>query len=156
MMVAVRRPLRRPLAVAMSIALTAGLGAGACGAGRGILGTNTSPCFLALPVARHAVEGRGLLAGVRLVDVTRLTGPGTRAMRDLLNMLPGPAPHEVCVVAYTGRYTTGQVEQPLGLPPPGGSGRYAIVLVTTPKSALLGTFIVPREPLSFVHQHLGF
>jgi hypothetical protein len=146
--------LRRPLALAVSIALTVA-GLGACGAGRNILGTNTSPCFLALPTAKRAVEGRGSLDGVRLVDIPRLTGPGGRAMRALFGQLPVPPPRDVCVVAYTGRFTLDQVEQPAGQFPLGGVGRYAIVVVTFPKSELLGTLVVQRLPLSFSRQHVG-
>jgi hypothetical protein len=91
--------LHRPLALVLSIAVTAA-GVAACGAGRDILGTNTSPCFLTLPVAKKAVKGRGSLAGVRLVDVNRLT-PGERALRNLLDQLPIPSSHEVCLVAFT-------------------------------------------------------
>ena len=47
----------RPLALAVSVAVMVA-GTGACGAGRNILGTNTGPCFMALPTARRAVEGR--------------------------------------------------------------------------------------------------
>jgi hypothetical protein len=149
-----RRWLDRPLTFVLLIAVTVGVGA--CGAGRGILGTNTSPCFLALPVAKRAVEGRGSLDGVRLVDVTRLTGRGDLALRELLDLLPIPPSHEVCLVAYQGSFTVGQVELPSGPIPPSGVGRYAIAVVTIPGSMLLGTLVVRHEPLSFKHEHLGF
>jgi hypothetical protein len=150
-----RRWLDRPLSLVLSIAVTAA-GLGACGAGRNVLGTNTSPCFLALPVAKRAVEGHGSLAGVRLVDTARLRDPGGRAMRALLDLLPGPVPQEVCVVAFTGSYTLSQVELPAGFPPAGEVGRYAIVVVTIPRSMLLGTFVVRHAPLVFIHAHVGF
>jgi hypothetical protein len=149
-----RRWLDRPLTLALSIAITA-VGAGACGAGHAILGTSTSPCFLALPVAKRAVEGRGTLDGVRLVDVTRLTSRGDRALRELLDLMPIPPSHEVCLVAYRGSFTVGQVELPFGPIPPSGAGRYAIAVVTIPGSMLLGTLVVRHEPLSFKHEHLG-
>jgi hypothetical protein len=150
-----RRWLDRPLALVLSVAFTA-FGAGACGAGHAILGTNTSPCFLALPVAKRAVEGRGSLDGVRLVDVARLTSRGDRALRELLELMPVPPSHEVCLVAYRGSFTVGQVELPVGPIPPSGVGRYAIPVVTIPGSMLLGTLVVRHEPLSFKHEHLGF
>jgi hypothetical protein len=149
-----RRWLDRPLALVLSIAVTA-VGAGACGAGRGILGTSTSPCFLALPVGKRAVEGRGSLDGVRLVDITRLTGRGDRTLRELLDLLPIPPSREVCLVAYRGSFTISQVELPVEPIPASGAGRYAIAVVTIPKSVLLGTLVVQREPLSFKHEHLG-
>jgi hypothetical protein len=150
-----RRWLDRPLTIVLLVAVTA-VGAGACGAGRAILGTNTSPCFLALPVAKRAVAGRGSLDGVRLVDVARLTGRGDRALRELLDLMPIPASHEVCLVAYRGSFTVGQVELPSGPIPPSGVGRYAIAVVTIPGFVLLGTLVVQHEPLSFKHEHLGF
>jgi hypothetical protein len=149
-----RRWLDRPLALVLSIAVTA-VGVGACGAGRGILGTNTSPCFLALPVAKRAVEGRGSLDGARLVDIARLTARGDRALRELLEEMHIPSSREVCLIAYRGSYTIGQVELPFGPIPASGVGRYAIAVVTIPKSMLLGTLVVRHEPLSFKHEHLG-
>jgi hypothetical protein len=149
-----RRWLDRPLTLVLATAVA--LGAGACGAGRAILGTNTSPCFLALPVAKRAVAGRGSLDGVRLIDVDRLTSRGDRPLRELLELIPIPPSHTVCLVAYRGSFTIGQVELPVGPIPPSGVGRYAIAVVTSPGSTLLGTFVVRHEPLSFKHEHLGF
>ena len=154
-----RRPrwrwLRRPVALIASIGVAA-VGLGACGAGRDGLGTNVGPCFAALPVARQAVKGRGSLAGVRLADVSRFTDRHERAMHELLDLLPLPPGHEVCLIAYTGSFTPGQVERPLGPPPPGGVGRYAIAVVTTAKPELLATFVVRHEPVNFARVHVGF
>ncbi len=149
-----RRWLGRLLALVLAIAATA-TGVGACGAGRNILGTSTSPCFFALPIAEQAVEGRGSFDGVRLINVARLTARSDHGLRALLDMLPIPRSHEVCLVAYIGSYRPDQVELPFGPVPPSGVGRYAIAVVTIPKSMLLGTFVVQREPLSFKHEHLG-
>jgi hypothetical protein len=152
-----RRWPRRPVALAVSVAVVAA-GIGACGAGRNILGTNTGPCFMALPTARRAVEGRGKLAGVRLIDIPRLTSaPGDRDVRALLDLIAVPLPRDVCLVAYAGSFTLGRVEQPTGLllPGPGGVGQYAIVVVTAPTSVLLGTFVVRRLPLDFTRTHVG-
>jgi hypothetical protein len=153
-----RRPalrLSRPLALFLAaVAATAGLCG--CGTGRNLLGTNASPCFVALPTAKRAVHGRGSLAGVRLVDTARLTGAGGRSLRDLLGMLPTRPPRDICVVAYAGRFTLSQVERPAGLAPPSGVGRYAIVFVGASKSELLGTFVVLHEPVSFARLHVGF
>ncbi len=145
----------RALALCLA-AVVASAGLCACGTGRNVLGTNTSPCFVALPTAKRAVHGRGSLAGVRLVDTARLTGAGGRPLRHLLGMLPVRPPRDVCVVAYAGTFTLGQVERPAGHPPPRGAGRYAIVFVGFSKSNLLGTFVVPHEPLAFARLHVGF
>ncbi len=149
-----RRWLGRSLALVLAIAATA-TGVGACSAERNIAGTSTSPCFFALPAARQAVEGRGSFDGVRLVNVAKLTARSDRGLRELLDTLPIPSSREVCLVAYTGSYRADQVERPFGPVPPSGVGRYAIAVVTIPKSMLLGTFVVQREPLSFKHEHLG-
>jgi len=148
---------RRQLALAVSVAVMVA-GTGGCGAGRNILGTNTGPCFMALPTARRAVEARGKLAGVRLVDIPRLTSaPGDRAVRALLDLIAVPLPRDVCLVAYAGSFTLSQVEQPTGLllPGPGGAGQYAIAVVTAPTSVLLGTFVVQHLPLDFTRTHVG-
>jgi hypothetical protein len=149
----VSRP-RRALALTLAIALAAA-GIAACGAGRGVAGTNTSPCFLTLPVAKKAVHGRGTLTGVRLVDVKRLPA-SEHNLRKLLDQLPIPSSHEVCLAGFTGTYTPGQVEKHFGPVPSSGSGRFAIAVVTIPKAVLLGTFIVRREPLSFAREHVSF
>jgi hypothetical protein len=149
-----RRRLVRPLALALATAVAI-TGVGACGAGRDILGTNTSPCFLALPVAKQAVYGRGSLDGVQLVNVTTLTARRDRGLRELLELLPIPPSHEVCLIAFAGSYRPDQVQLPFGPFPPALAGRYAIAVVTMPKAVLLGTFVVQHEPLSFKHEHLG-
>ena len=150
-----RRALRRPVALIASIAAAA-VGLGACGAGRDGLGTDAGPCFAALPVANQAVAGRGSLAGVRLADVSHFTARHERAMHELLDQLPVRPAHDVCLVAYAGSFTLGQVGRPLGPPPSGGVGRYAIVVVTTTtKPELLATFVVRREPLGFARVHVG-
>jgi hypothetical protein len=132
------------------------LGLAACGAGRDAMGTNAGPCFAALPVAKHAVHGRGLLAGVELVDVAALTDRNQRQIHDLLGQLPAAPGHNVCLVAYAGSFTPEQVELPLGAPPSGGVGHYAIVAVTTSKPKLLATFVVRHVPPNFTGVHVGF
>ena len=148
------RPARALTLFLAAVVATAGLSA--CGTGRNVLGTSTSPCFVALPTAKRAVHGHGSLAGVRLVDTARLTGASGRPLRRLLGMLPARPPRDVCVVAYAGKFTLGQVERPTGRPPSSGTGRYAIVFVGFSKSNLLGTFVVPHEPLAFARLHVGF
>jgi hypothetical protein len=143
---------RRLLVIVASIAAAVALGA--CGAGRNVLGTSTSPCFIALPVAKHAVAGRGSLAGVRLVDPSTVAREEPPIHR-LLDRMPVPVTHDVCLVAYVGRYTPAQVERPVG-PYPRTAARYAIAVVTTVKPRLLGTFLLRHEPATFTHSHLGF
>ena len=94
---------------------------------------------------------------MRLVDIPKLTGSGDRDLRDLLSLLPVyPPPRDVCLVAYAGMFTLAQVELPFGPAPPVGTGRYAVAVVTMPKPALVGTFILRRRPSSFIRAHAGF
>jgi hypothetical protein len=74
--------------------------------------------FSTLPIAKQAVEGRGSFDGVRLVNVATLTARSDRGLRELLDTLPIPSSHEVCLVAYTGSYQADQVELPFGPVPP--------------------------------------
>jgi hypothetical protein len=62
--------------------------------------------------------------------------------------------HDVCLIAYTGSFTPGQVE--LAGSSPTGPARFAIAVVTTPKPRLLGTILVRRVPLSFYRAHVDF
>jgi hypothetical protein len=148
-----RRAGWRPalLALLASIAVIGALGG--CSAGRGVLGTSTSPCFIALPLAKHAVHGRGSWTGVRIVDPATLTRneQGLHRLLDRLHVRPG---QNVCLVEYVGRFTPGQVERPIG-PHLVGVARYAIAVVTTRKPRLLGTVLLRHEPLTFRHSHLG-
>jgi hypothetical protein len=152
MTISLPRLFRAAFAVVAAIAFVVGLGA--CAGGRGVLGTSTGPCFIALPVAKRAVEGRGSLAGIRLVDVSGLTAGNDRALRTLLDSLPVRPVHDVCLIAYIGSFSPGQVEL-VGRNPP-DPARFAIAVVTTPKPRLLGTILVRHVPLGFNRAHVGF
>jgi len=122
---------------------------GGCTSARNTLGTNASPCFEALSVGEDAVHGRGTFAGVRPVSLTSF---GQDAhMRAALSARAGKTVVAVCVVSYRGNYTVDQVERPLGRPPAGGVGHYAIVIVSRPQNKLLGTLVRLTEPLRFGH-----
>ena len=153
------RALRRPRGLAaliVSMAVTAALALTACGAGRPVLGTSAGPCFAALPIARQAVRGRGSLAGIRLLDLSNLSASDARAMHRLINLLPTPRPHDVCLVAYEGSFTASQVERPVSPPSAAGPSRYAIAVVTVSKPELRATLVVRQEPLAFARGHVGF
>jgi hypothetical protein len=120
-----------------------------CTSARDTLGTNASPCFESLPVAHDAVHGRGTFAGVRLVSLSSFSGDVH--LQHLLSELTKAKVHDVCVVSYRGTFTTGDVEKPLGRPPPGGVGHYAIVVVSKPQGRLVGTVVRLTQPLRFSH-----
>lgn len=120
-----------------------------CTSARNALGTNSSPCYLALPVAKDAVHGRGRFVGVRLVKASELA---TKVLvLRALTARSGGKLGDVCVVAYSGHYTLSQVESPLGRAPATGVGRYAIVVVDRSSNKLLATVVRNKEPEPFRH-----
>jgi hypothetical protein len=139
------------LALLASIAVIGALGG--CSAGRGVLGTSTSPCFIALPVAKHAVHGRGKWTGVRIVAPGTLTR-SEQGLHRLLDRLHVRAGQDVCLVEYVGSFSPGRVERPVG-PHLVGVVPYAVAVVTTQNPRLLGTVLLRHEPLTFRHSHLG-
>ncbi len=124
-----------------------------CTSARNALGTNSSPCYLALPVAEDAVHGRGSFGGVRLVTAKQLAE--RTHLLDLLVARAGGKLHDVCVVEYRGSYRLDEVERPLGQAPPGGVGRFAIVVVSRASNQLLATFVRVTLPVRFRHVALG-
>lgn len=146
--------MRRRLApIGLSLALaSAGVSAG-CVSPRNVLGTTSSPCFRAVPVASEAVRDNGRLAGVRLFGSKTIDGyPRLRAV---LDQRAGRHVTSVCVVSFHGQFRLDQVQDPIGRAPAGGTGRVALVLVSDPQNKLLGTLVLTREPLPLRHVVLG-
>ncbi|MGH9028125.1 MAG: hypothetical protein ACRDV4_00695, partial [Acidimicrobiales bacterium] len=103
----------------------------------------------ALPVARAAVHDHGTFGGVRLITAKELS---TRTHRlTALVARAGGSLHDICVVEYKGDYRLDQVKAPLGRAPAGGTGRYAIVVVSRTSDKLLGTFVRETLPVRFRH-----
>ena len=155
-----RRPAQRrsraaPAVIAAVLAVLLAAGLAGCGAGRDAFGSSAGPCFMALPAARRATEGHGRLAGVALTDRTRLTRKANRELYDLLSLLPRRAARDVCVVAFRGRFTPGQVKLASGPRPAGGAARFAIAVIRVPKPALLGTFLARRPPIAVNRSHVS-
>lgn len=119
----------------------------ACTSARNTLGTNSSSCYLALPVAEDAVHDRGTFAGVRLVTARDLAR-NVHAL-GVLKARAGGHLQDVCVVEFRGPFRLDQVKSPLGQVPPGGVGRYAIVVVAHTSNRLLATFVRAKEPERF-------
>jgi hypothetical protein len=130
-------------------ALAAGAVFPACTTPRDALGTNASPCFQSLPVAADAVHERGTLHGVRLIDAKTLASHAL--LRSVLSVQAGAPVGTVCAFSYQGSYTLAQVQKPLGAAPAGGTGQYAVVLVSMPQNELLATFVLAHEPFRFRH-----
>ncbi len=132
--------------------LAASLLAG-CTAARSSLGTSDSSCFLALPAATRAV-------GSHSKSHSKLIGVHLYTLDDLRHLAPGfftifpnehPSTQRVCVMAYSGTFTSSSVSKPLGRP----AGPVAVVVMETPANRLLGTVILRHVPLHFSHSHIG-
>jgi hypothetical protein len=138
----------RCVGAAVALVLLWGATLAGCTAARNSLGTNASPCFDSLALAEDAVHDHGTFAGVRQLSLTAFSAdvhlqavlaPYTRTV------------HDVCVVSYRGYFRADQVDRPLGPPPPGGVGHFAIVIVAKPQNSLVGTVVTATEPLRFGH-----
>ncbi|PZS22030.1 MAG: hypothetical protein DLM54_03545 [Acidimicrobiales bacterium] len=117
--------------------------AGGCTSAHNSLGTGSSPCFSALPVAEAAVHHQGALLGLRRLPVPKL---GDRLSHQVGPVTPGEL---VCVAAFRGEYRPGSVDhevRPM-------AGRYATVVVTSRASTQMvaATFVSDRLPLRFRH-----
>jgi len=143
---------RLPAAAALSLMCLCSVVAG-CTSARNALGTNSSPCFLALPVAKDAVHGRGTFGGVR-IDTAKDLAKHVHLLR-VLTARAGGKLHDVCVVEYRGSYRLDQVQRPIGRAPDDGVGRYAIVVVSRTSNLLLGTFVRSTLPVRFRHLATG-
>ena len=144
---ALGRPLGAAGAAVLGVVLLS-----ACTAPRNTLGTNSSPCFKAVPVATDAVHDRGKLSGVRLLKSKDLDR--RPHFRSLLEARAGTRVTTVCVVSFQGQYTLAQVERPFGRSPAGGGGPVALVVVSTPANRLLGTLVLSHVPLPLRHEVL--
>ena len=130
----------------------AGAAAG-CSSPRNALGTSSSPCFRAVPVASDAVKHRGTLAGIRLVGSKQLAR--RPHLHELLSARAGHHVVALCIVSFHGRFRLDQVERPFGHAPPSGTGTYAVVVVSSPQNRLLGTLVLAHQPLPLRHEVLG-
>jgi hypothetical protein len=137
----------------LTVATVASLGLTGCTAARNALGTNSSPCYLALPVAKGAVYGRGTFGGVRLVTPEDLA-KAHRVPSELEARAKGKL-KDICVVEYRGSYRLDQVQKPIGRRPITGVGRYAIVVIARDTNKLIGTFVRGTLPVRFRHLALG-
>ena len=115
---------------------------GGCTAARNGLGTRDSACFRVYPEARAAVHGHGRFAGERylppralIIELHDVVVP--IALKDASRVA-------TCLVAFTGRFTTSNVEK--GWSPSGTAGRIAIVVVRQHNLELLATVVLGRVP----------
>ena len=143
-----RAPKARAGVAALAVCLCLGA-TPACTAARDTLGTNSSPCFRALAIAQDAVHDRGTFAGVRLEAVSALKS--VEHVAELLKSRSSTPLRNLCVVSYRGTFRRSEVARPAGRVPESGTGRFAIVVISTPQNKLLATFVLEREPVRFRH-----
>ena len=148
-----RRPLNgRPLSI-LGSALVAATALSGCVTARNALGTSSSPCFKAVPVASDAVHDDGTLAGIRLFSGSQIDR--YLHLRQVLEQSAGGPVTQVCVASFHGQYSSSDVSKPFGRAATGGTGKVAVVFVAYPTNKLLGTIVLSREPLPLRHVVLG-
>lgn len=137
----------RRLAGLVAVPLLALMLLGGCTSPRNALGTNSSPCFRALAVAKSAVHGLGRFDGVRYLSASAFLGAirHTEAASSVPAALRGTK-DPVCVVNYRGSYSSSEVVKGW---PVGRIGHYAVVTVDAKSDDLLGTLVLRREPVRF-------
>ncbi len=120
-----------------------------CTSVRSNLGTSDSPCYLALPAATKAVGQHSRLLGVHLYTLASLRHQSPKLFKQISSA--DSSGQRVCVLAFSGRFTSTSVSKPHGQP----AGQVAIAVLTSPSNKLLGTVILKRTPLRFSHSHIG-
>jgi len=106
---------------------------------RNSLGTGSTACIKAIPVAAAEVHHKGKPEGVRTVRAASLA-----------NRIPEVAPlgrQDVCLVAFSDDFQPGDVTHAKVQ----RAGRYALVCVDTYQRVVV-SYVVDRLPLRFRHQ----
>jgi hypothetical protein len=96
------------------------------------------------------VHHHGRLLGADLIAVEALRHREP-VLYSAVTAAPGPRVRRICLVAFSGVYTSAAVEHPAGRP----RGRLAVVAVEYPHSRLLATVLVFRAPVRFGHARTG-
>ena len=115
-----------------------------CGAAPtpGLSNGSVSACYRAIPTARHAIhDSQATLIGVHriLADKVKSHLPPSAQSR-----LSGDNDTTVCSIAFHGKFGPGQVD----LAPPGESGTYAVVLVSSKRLTLIDSAVLNHLPRS--------
>jgi hypothetical protein len=126
------------------LALAASLLA-ACSSARTDIGTTAESCYLALPTAAKAVGGHAHLEGVRKYSLNGMKSLAPKLYGHLAQDVPKGK--SVCLAAYSGHFTRGSVDKPLGR----SAGKLALAVVAVPGNDLLGTLILEKLPVRFQH-----
>jgi hypothetical protein len=133
---------RRLLAAALPLGLGAALVA-SCGAPHpGISNGSVSACYRAIPVAKAAVHDRhAVMIGVHSLPVDKLR---SHLPPSAQTELASGDDTQICAVAFKGDFAAGQVD----LAPSAEQGSYAVVLVSSRNSRLVGSAVLTDLPPS--------
>ena len=131
------------------VALLAALGGGggvlgACSVAHNQLNVPSSLCYPDLPPASVAVHHRGHFVGARLISTKALSR--SSRLRQSLEADEGGKVGEICLVDFSGSFTSSQVEQPATS---GATGTHAVVVFSYPGTHLLTTVVTDRGPVAF-------
>jgi hypothetical protein len=127
--------------------LVAALLSAGCTSARADLGTSDSSCYLSLPAATKAVGPHSRLLGVHLFTLDELR---TKAPKLYAQIAPHHTTQRVCVMAFSGHFTSDAVSMPHGR----SAGPVAVAVLSSPSNHLLGTVIFKQLPLRFAHSHI--
>jgi hypothetical protein len=114
------------------------------------LGTTNGSCYVAIPTAQDAVGNQGRLLGLRLEAVNSI-GKADQRILAVAMMGPHKKGQDVCLVAYTGKFSASSLKKAVGAP----SGTLAVVVLDYPSNVLLGTILFRHLPIRFGHSHFG-
>ena len=115
----------------------------ACSHTPGVSNGSVSACFRAIPVGRGAIhESKAKLIGVHRIPIDTVRSRLPAAAQDTLAAENDTA---VCAMSFRGQFESGQVD----MAPPGQSGRYALVLVSSKRLHLVASLVLDELPRSF-------
>ena len=133
----------RPLRSLSSLALATVLTATGCNATPGISNGSVSVCYRAIPVAKSAIHNdQAKLIGVHRVPVDKVRGQLPQMAQ---SELAADDDTSVCTLAFRGSFRAGEVD----MAPPGQSGGYALVLVSSKKLHLVASVVLLHLPHAF-------
>lgn len=147
---AARRAHRGRVARLHSLGAVMALGLGSVVAGCSTvhesLGTSDAPCYIALPTASAAAGKSAHFDGVRLLKASAVKYPSLTLALSSAGVDSG----RVCLVAFTGTFTSASVSHPSSQ----ASGHVAVVVLRYPNGKLVSTVVLARLPTRFGHSHL--
>jgi hypothetical protein len=127
------------------VAVAAGLLIAGCASPRDALGPSESPCYQAIPVARHVAGTKAVLAGVRYLTLPRLehgVAHGHPALTATINLPPSSDRSAACVIGFRGHFSSSLDDHAAGPT----TGEYLLVVVGLRDLRELGALVLSHEP----------